>query len=160
MIELFSGNYMLYQKIKYISSIIFLIGIGLFKFVDARNLIIISTICMIIIYIANEYFVRNDSKINPRVIMIFNYIELVLYNLFDFLFPDSGLLAMFWSVLIISSGVSFIVDSSEFEKSTVFFRKIIFSIPVAIKVFISISTNSEAEWFVYFFGQSFICESL
>ncbi|MBQ8167569.1 MAG: hypothetical protein IJZ96_11145, partial [Lachnospiraceae bacterium] len=60
MIELFSDHYMIFQKIKYISSIIFLCGIGLFKLVDKNNLVIISVICMIAIYLANEYIIRHD----------------------------------------------------------------------------------------------------
>lgn len=156
MIELFSDHYMIFQKIKYISSIIFLCGIGLFKLVDKNNLVIISVICMIAIYLANEYIIRHDSNIKTKIIIGFNYTEFVLYNIFDFLFPNNNIVETFWAILIITSGIAFIVNSSEFDKSLIFSRKIMFVIPLGLKILLSISSSSEAEWFLYFFAYTIL----
>ncbi len=151
MIELFSEHYMLYQKIKYISSIILLCGLGLFKIVDAGILVVVSVAVVLVIYLANEYIIRHDSNLNPKIIVGFNFAELVIYNIFDFLFPNSAIVVTFWSILIIVCGITFIIESSEFEKTIIFTRKIMFVILLGIKILLSISSSSEAEWFLYFF---------
>ncbi len=156
MTEFFSEHYSVYQKIKYFSAIFLLCSIGLFKLYYNKTLIIGAIFALIILYIANEYLIRHDNIIKSDYIIGIRFIELSIYGLFDYYFPSNGIYMTLWSVLIVSSGVSFIIDSSELDKSTIFFRKIIFLIPLALKILFTISKNSEAEWFCYCFIQAVI----
>ena len=156
MTEFFSEHYSVYHKIKYISSIILLSGIGIFKLYYNKTLIIGAIFALIILYIANEFIIRHDNIIKSDYIIGIRFIELSIYGLFDYYFPSNGIYMTLWSVLIVSSGISFIIDSSELDKSTIFFRKIIFLIPLALKILFTISKNSEAEWFCYCFIQAVI----
>ena len=61
-----------------------------------------------------------------------------------------------WSILILSAGLSFIVDSSELEKTTIFSRKLFYFAPIIVKTLFSISKKSEAEWFSYCLLQALI----
>ncbi len=153
MTEMFSEHYNVYRKIKYVSALILLCGLRLFDLFGQKLLIIGAVVALILMYIANEVLMRYDNKIKPNVIVIVRFIELSIYNLFDYLYPMNGLYMTLWTVLIISSGISFIVDSSELDKSTIFVRKIIFFVPIVLKLIFTISKNSEAEWFCYCFIQ-------
>lgn len=147
MTEMFSEHYLTYQKIKYISAIIILCGIGLFKLNDDKSLIMFAIVAIVLIYLANEIISKFDDRININAIIVIKFIELSIYNTLDYLFPMNGIAMSLWTVLIVSAGISFIVDSSDLDKTTVFIRKILYFIPIAIKVLFTMTKNSEAEWF-------------
>lgn len=151
--ELFSEHYLSYQKIKYISSIICLTAFGIFNLCDEKTPIIISVFTLLFLYFVNEFIARFDSRIKHSFIAKLCFVELVLFNIFDYMYPLNSFSKILWTILIISSGLIFIINSSEFDKSTIFTRKIWFCILVILKTFASISKNSEEEWFCYIFIQ-------
>ncbi len=153
MTELFSEHFMIYQKIKYVCSMILLSGLGIFRLSEEKNPVIISVCTIFIIYLINEYIVRHDSQIKPIYITVIGFVELCIYNIFDYLFPVSSITMALWTTLIISSGLCFIINSSEFDKTSIFSRKIMFMIPLVIKILLSFTNTSETEWFCYLFVQ-------
>ncbi|MBE5953565.1 MAG: diguanylate cyclase [Lachnospiraceae bacterium] len=153
MTELFSEHYLTYQKIKYVSSIICLTALGIFNLCEEDTPIILSVFTLLILYLTNELLARFDSKIKNNVIAKLCFIEVLLFNIFDYMFPMNSFSKLLWTILILASGLTFIVNSSEFDKSTIFARKIIFCIVISLKTFITINKTSEEEWFTYIFIQ-------
>ena len=153
MIEVFSEHYFTYQKIKYICSIIFLTAMGIFKLSNENNPIILSVASIFALSIMNVVVAKNDEKMKHNYIVIFGFIELSIYNVFDYFFPVNSMLMTLWTLLIISSGLSFILNSTEFDKATVFYRKILFLIPLVVKILFSFTNTTEPEWFCYLFIQ-------
>ncbi len=156
MSEMFSEHFLAYQKIKYVCGIILLGGIGIFSLTDSKGLVVVAVICLLIMSFVNGLLAKYDSRLDGKWIVIIRFVELALYNIFDCLYPMNSMVMALWSILIISAGISFIIDSSELDKSTIFFRKIIFFIPIICKILYALSKNSEAEWFCYFFLQALI----
>lgn len=154
MIEMFSEHYFVYQKIKYICSIIFLTALGIFRLSEENSPVILAVFTITVLSIINGFIARHDGKLKSNYIVIMGFIELSIYNVYDYFFPVNSMMMTLWTLLIISSGLSFIINSSEFDKTTIFSRKIFFLIPLVIKVLFSFTNNSEAEWFCYLFIQA------
>ncbi len=153
MTELFSEHYLTYQKIKYVSSIICLTALGIFNLCDEDTPIILSVFTLLVLYLSNEFIARFDYKIKGKVITILCFIELLLYNIFDYMYPLNSFSKSLWTILIITSGLTFIVNTSEFDKSTIFARKIIFCIIVFLKTCFCLNKTTEEQWFTYVFIQ-------
>ncbi len=153
MTEFFSEHYVTYQKIKYIASIICLTAFGIFDLCEEDTPIILSVFALFVLYLGNELILKFDYKIKGNVISILCFVELVLFNIFDFLYPLNSFSISLWTILIITSGLAFIINSSEFDKSTIFIRKIIFCIIISVKTCICLKKASEEEWFTYVFIQ-------
>ena len=156
MIEMFSDHFMTYQKIKYSIGVFLLLSLSVFGLFPNKTLIIFAIIALIFMYFINQYLIKHDNTINPNIIIAVRFIELSLYNLFDYLFSMNDILRSMWSILILSAGLSFIVDSSELEKTTIFSRKLFYFAPIIVKTLFSISKKSEAEWFSYCLLQALI----
>lgn len=153
MTEMFSEHYLIYQKIKYISSIILLTALGVLGLSADNSPVIISVFIMFVLYILNELMARFDNKFKPSQIAIIGYVELIIYNILDYSFSTNVLTMSLWTVLIISAGMTFIINATEFDKSTIFARKILFFFPLVLKLLFSFSKITEAEWFCYLFIQ-------
>ena len=121
MTELFSEHYLTYQKIKYVSSIICLTALGIFNLCEEDTPIILSVFTLLILCLTNELLARFDSKIKNNVIAKLCFIEVLLFNIFDYMFPMNSFSKLLWTILILASGLTFIVNSSEFDKSTILY---------------------------------------
>lgn len=149
MAEMFSEHYFIYQKIKYACALFVIIGLGVFGFVNDSILVSFSVLTLILMYFVNNLLAKYDDRIGSKIIVLLRYVELSLYSLFDYLYPDNMMSMSLWTILIIYSGLTFIIESSEFDRSTVFLRKILFFIPIILKILLSISKTAESEWLIY-----------
>lgn len=154
--ELFSEHYTIYQKIKYTCSILILTGLMLFKVITSKFLAITAISVLIICYIINELLIKVNYSKNSSLITIFRFIELCIYNAFDCLLPHNGIFMSLWTVIIIFTGIMYIIESSEFDKTTISTRKLLFFIPLLLKTFLTFKNFSLSSWVCYCLIQAII----
>lgn len=147
--ELFSENRSIYQKIKYTVGLLFIAGSGVFGVTKSKALIIVTVIFMVMVYLLNELVRKEKLQLNNNAIIICRFVELSVYSILEYLFPYGIFILSFWTLMIILSALDFILQASEYDKATIFLRKVLFLIPITIKCFVSFNKFGEAEWVVY-----------
>ncbi|MBQ8167758.1 MAG: diguanylate cyclase [Lachnospiraceae bacterium] len=158
--ELFSEHRQTYQKIKYTGSIILLAGAGAFGVTKSIGLIIAAVFFMVLFYTFDELISREILHPSKNTFVIYRFSELSVYCIFDYLFPTNNFIIVFWTLMILLSGLEYIVRASEYDRATIFLRKILFLAPVVIKVLVSFTKYAESDWFVYAFLQVIVSIAL
>lgn len=158
--ELFSEHRQTYQKIKYTGSIVLLAGAGAFGVTKSIGLIIAAVFFMVLFYTFDELISREILHPSKNTFVIYRFSELSVYCIFDYLFPTNNFIIVFWTLMILLSGLEYIVQASEYDGATIFLRKILFLAPVVIKVLVSFTKYAESDWFVYAFLQVIVSIAL
>lgn len=153
MTELISKNFIkyhsLYHRILYV--IVMLLAIVLNTLKLAENLwLVVALSATIVAFFVTETVLSKLENINSmKTFSILKYLELIAYGIIQAFIPTDNLLLSAVMILVILLSIEFIICGSEYDKSTVFTRKMLILFPAVLNLVISLRMESESIWFCY-----------
>lgn len=153
MTELHSKSYETYHKFIYAIITLFVIFARAFGITKNTALTVIA-VCVFVLFYGLGILFRlklGEEKNGLRIAL--KIIEFIAYNILESFYPSDGVFMAIWTSMLVFTGIEVLLEYSDYDKSTIFIRKITVFIILFAKLFLTIGANHEEEWFAYFLIQ-------
>lgn len=137
----------------YIIVLLLTIVLRTLRIVENTGLIVAICIILFIFSMLDAIAFRKNYWNSTKAFIILKYIELAAYSVIQTFIPVDIMAFPIMLILTMLMSVEFIIHGSEYERSTVFVRKMMIVAPVTLNLIISVGTRTESVWFCYFLIQ-------
>lgn len=137
----------------YIIVLLLTIVLRTLRIVENTGLIVAICIILFIFSMLDAIAFRKNYWNSTNAFIILKYIELAAYSVIQAFIPVDIMAFPIMLILTMLMSVEFIIHGSEYERSTVFVRKMMIVAPVTLNLIISVGTRTESVWFCYFLIQ-------
>lgn len=137
----------------YIIVLLLTIVLRTLRIVENTGLIVAICIILFIFSMLDAIAFRKNYWNSTKAFIILKYIELAAYSVIQAFIPVDIMAFPIMLILTMLMSVEFIIHGSEYERSTVFVRKMMIVAPVTLNLIISVGTRTESVWFCYFLIQ-------
>lgn len=137
----------------YIIVLLLTIVLRTLRIVENTGLIVAICIILFIFSMLDAIAFRKNYWNSTKAFIILKYIELAAYSVIQAFIPVDIMAFPIMLILTMLMSVEFIIHGSEYERSTVFVRKMMIVAPVTLNLITSVGTRTESVWFCYFLIQ-------
>ncbi len=156
MTELFSQSYKVYHKFLYIGMMMFVVFLRVFNTFKNTTLTLVAVALIGIFWFLNDFFRIKYAEDRKELCVYVKFAELLSYSILESVFPSADMFSVAWTVFALCIGTEFIIEYSDYDKSSIFIRKTIFGILLFVKTCLSIGTSKADLWLAYFLVQLFV----
>lgn len=123
---------------------------------DTKGFLPAYFLVVLFYYLATEILALLNFYESTRVHTIFKLLEIISYNFLLSQLLEQTIVSIVGLLFIMMIGIEFITYETDYDKSTILLRKIIFSIAMGVNLAFVIGTQAEGLWLISFLADFFV----
>lgn len=144
-----------YHRLLYIAVILLAVLTKLLGYTDDMSRVIIFVSIVGAFFVVNIFFQQLRFFDSEKMCIVFRYIEIIVFSVLQAFIPNEMVLLAVMCIFTSVLSVEFALYGTEYDKSSVFVRRIMLVIVLFINAGTAFASKGEAEWLCYVILQGF-----